>query len=355
MNIRLAVGAWAPRFGESGSRGWLVQAAAILVAFGLFGLFLAFQGKSPLAVYGDLFVGSFGSAFAWQNTLVRAAPLMLTALCTLIPAHLGLVVIGNEGAWLLGGLAAAALATPAASLPPFVALPLMLLGAAVVGGAWIGLAGLGKQLRGVDPTISSLLLYYVALGLFLFLVEGPLRDPASLNKPSTKSLAESLFIGPLPGTSVHPGIVVGVVACVGTWFLFKHTRWGFKARIAGGNDRVAASLGLPRTALVVGATAIAGACAGLAGGIEIAAVQRSANAALNAGVGTAGILVAFLARQNALALIPVAVLLGGIQAAGGLIQRRHDVPDATVAVFQGILFLSVLLSEAFRRGREEKR
>ena len=79
--------------------------------------------------------------------------------------------------------------------------------------------------------------------------------------------------------------------------------------------------------------------------VEVAAVHGSANASLIAGYGYAGILVAFIARQNPLAIIPVAILLGGISASGGMLQRRLDLPDATVLVLQGIAFLLILASE----------
>jgi hypothetical protein len=61
----------------------------------------------------------------------------------------------------------------------------------VAGALWIMLAGWLRQWRGINETISSLLLAYIAIGLFKHLVEGPLRDPASLNKPSTYALAEA--------------------------------------------------------------------------------------------------------------------------------------------------------------------
>ena len=67
---------------------------------------------------------------------------------------------------------------------------------------------------------------------------------------------------------------------------------------------------------------------------------------LAAGYGFTGILVAFLARQNPLAIIPVAILLGGISASGGLLQRRLGLPDASVLVLQGIIFVFVLASDA---------
>jgi simple sugar transport system permease protein len=57
-------------------------------------------------------------------------------------------------------------------------------------------------------------------------------------------------------------------------------------------------------------------------------------------------LVAFLARHNPLAIIPVALLLGGIGASNGLLQRVDNLPDATVNVLQGILFVLILASES---------
>ena len=73
----------------------------------LFGIFVALFGKNPLDLYFYMYQGAFGTWFSWQNTLTRAAPLILTALCTALPAQLGLVIIGGEGALLIGGLAAA--------------------------------------------------------------------------------------------------------------------------------------------------------------------------------------------------------------------------------------------------------
>jgi simple sugar transport system permease protein len=84
---------------------------------------------------------------------------------------------------------------------------------------------------------------------------------------------------------------------------------------------------------------------GLAGMVEVAAVHGSANASLIAGYGYAGIVIAFIARHHPLAIVPVAVLVGGLGASGGMLQRRLDLPDATVLVLQGVLFMLILASE----------
>lgn len=326
----------------------VIGLVSILIGLALFSIFILVIGKSPITLFQIVYAGGFGSWFSIQNSLSRAAPLLLTALCVALPARLGLVIIGGEGALVLGGVAAAAIATPLTSiLPPYPLLVIAALFSMIVGGLWIGAVGFLRHYRGVNETISSLLLAYIAIAVMNQLVEGPLRDPTSLNKPSTPALPAADRIGDIPGMDVHWGLAIGVVACIVSWVLIEATSYGFAARMAGGNVRAAQIQGLPVGRLIVGFTAIAGAFAGLAGMIEVAAVQGSANASLAAGYGYTGILVAFLARHNPLAIIPIAFLLGGLEASGGLIQRRMGLPDATVLAMQGTLFIVILLCETF--------
>ncbi len=274
--------------GGAGSAGEYVAipGLALLAALVLFGVFVALFGKNPVDLYFYMYQGAFGTWFSWQNTLTRAAPLILTALCTALPAQLGMVIIGGEGALLMG-----------------------------------------------------------ALAILNYLVEGPMRDPTSLNKPSTREIGIGNMIGSIPGTDVHWGFVAGILAAVLAYVLIFHTVFGFAARVAGGNVRAAKIVGLGVGRLILITCMMAGAAAGLAGMIEIAAVQGRANANLAVGYGFTGILVSFLARHNPLAIIPVAILLGGINASGGLLQRRLGLPDASVLVLQGMIFVSVLMSE----------
>jgi simple sugar transport system permease protein len=122
------------------------------------------------------------------------------------------------------------------------------------------------------------------------------------------------------------------------------TTFGFAVDVLGGNQRAAQMAGLPINRMVIVCCVIGGAGAGLAGAMEVVAVHGFASDSLVVGFGYAGILVAFLARQNPFAIILVAILLGGISASGGLLQRRFDLPDATTAVLQGMLFMTVLAS-----------
>ena len=115
--------------------------------------------------------------------------------------------------------------------------------------------------------------------------------------------------------------------------------------MAGGNIRAAQAAGLPVGLLVIVVCALGGAAAGLAGMVEVTASQGNANAAIIAGYGFTGILVSFIARHHPLAVVPAAILFGGLGASSGVLQRRLNLPDAAVQVLQGMIFVSILTFE----------
>lgn len=82
----------------------VISFGAILIGLAFFSLFILVIGKSPATLFQLMYTGGFGSWFSIQNSLSRAAPLLLTALCVALPARLGLVIIGGEGAVVLGAL-----------------------------------------------------------------------------------------------------------------------------------------------------------------------------------------------------------------------------------------------------------
>ena len=159
--------------------------------------------------------GGFGSRRAWMNTLSKAAPLILTALCTALPARLGLIIIGNEGALVLGGLAAAAVGVPLSALPFPLAQLGMLLAAMGAGAVCIALCGgtaalARRQRHHLQPAAD--LHRHRRLRL-------PGRRPAARSGQPEQAVhatpsATSAVIGTIPGLDVHWGLVFGIVACV---------------------------------------------------------------------------------------------------------------------------------------------
>ncbi len=332
-----------------------ITVAAILVSLVLFALYMVVRYQvSPVELYRYMFLGSFGSAVSAQNSLLAAAPLILVALCTALPSRVGLVIIGGDGAVALGGLAAAMIGLQLKDAPLPILLVAMALAGMAGGGLLIALAGMLRHMRGVNETISSLLLSLIAaLGLFRYLVEGPLRDPNPItaNKPSTTPIADHPILGNMFGYDIHWGLGLGIVFCVLTWLLMYHTTFGFGARMVGGNVRAAQAAGLPVGWLILVTCLLAGAAAGLAGGVEVAAVHLQANDSLFARsgltIGLMGVLVSFIARHNPLAVIAAAAMVGGVLESSSMLQRRLRVPDASAQALLGIMMVCIIFSETF--------
>ena len=328
----------------------LPAAAALLITVLLFSAAVALAGFDPLEVWSLIVQGGFGDAFAWQNTLQRAAPLMLTGLAVALPAQAGRVIIGAEGALVLGGLAAAALGTVLApQAPPLVVWPLMALAGMLIGGLWIGIVGWLREKREVNETIASLLMSFIAIALF---------NQCGRDRAARSGQPEQAF-DQAAARRLHAAVRCRGWTCTGAWAwasssrsiawaVVKLTPLGLSLRVAGGNPRTALGVGLPVAWLTIGACAAGGACAGLAGAVEVAAVHGAANASLIAGYGYSGILIAFAARFSPAGVVPVAILVGGIAASGSLLQRRLGLPDASVTVLLGFAFVALIGCETLR-------
>jgi general nucleoside transport system permease protein len=217
----------------------VIPLGAILVSLAAFGTFCALAGANPFAVYASIYKAAFGSWYSFQNTLVRAAPLMLCSLGTAIPFQLGLVMIGSEGALVIGGLCAtiAALQFPTAS--PLMVQVVMAGVGMVTGGLWLAISGGLKHYRGVNETISSLLMNYIAIAILNQAINTWVRDPSSLNKPASYPIPDEQMLQPLGETTIHWGLVFGLIACFLAWVLITQTTLGFQIRTIGGNVRAA--------------------------------------------------------------------------------------------------------------------
>src|SRR5229473_8210362 len=155
---------------RTGAEYVVIPLFALALSGLLFALFLLVLGKSPTQFFELVVRGGFGTAFSIQNTLQRSAPLILTALAVAVPARIGLIMIGGEGALVLGGFAAAVVAIPLVRghVPPPITLIVMAAMGTFAGALWVGLAGYLRHARGVNETISSLLLTYIGIAIMNF-------------------------------------------------------------------------------------------------------------------------------------------------------------------------------------------
>jgi simple sugar transport system permease protein len=287
--------------------------------------------------------GSFGSAYAFTSaTLVRAIPLILTGLAVALAFRGGVWNIGAEGQLLMGATAATAVALRLGGEAGMAGLFLAIVAGASAGALFAGVAGILRARFGVLEIISTIMLNFVALHVVGYLVRGPLQEPAGLY-PQSATLPEAARLPVLPGTRLHAGIVLAVLAAAGLWAALRFSEAGFRLRAVGANvvaARVAGSIDVQRTMLL--AFLASGTLAGIAGALEVSGVTYALYESLSPGYGYTAIAVALLARLHPFGILTTGMLLGALQAGGAAMQRDAGVPSVLVAIVEAVLILGMV-------------
>lgn len=336
--------------------GTPVISAALAVGVG--SVIIWASGYDPGAAFAALWQGSFGSAKAIGDTLLKSTPLILTGLAVAYGFRAGLFNIGAEGQLFLGGLAATWVGLSFTGLPWYVLVPLMLLASMLAGASWAFVPAILKARIGAHEVITTMMFTYIGRYLVSYLVIGPLKDPGQI--PQTPVIAEA---GQLPRIAAlfsesalasfdflnlgrgHMGIVVALLAAVAVWLILKYTTLGYENRAVGFNRWASQTAGISVDGTIVKALCISGSLAGLAGATEVMGVHHRLFDSFSSGFGFTGIAVALLAKNHPLGVVPAALLFGALSAGAGTMQFQADVPQKIISIIQALVIFFVAAEE----------
>ena len=334
-----------------------VSLGAIVVALILGGIIIAFVGGDPLLSYAHIARASFGDVGVLSDTIVKATPIILAALACSIAFRMKLWNIGAEGQFIMGAFGASAIVL-APVLPAetsrWLFIPVMALAGMAAGAVWGFIPGYLKAKFNVNEIISTLMMNYIAIAwinFWIFAVWSEGGFQMSPRFPETAWLPRlSEFASTIPffrGLTTHFGLLLGVLAAVVLWFIVYRSRWGYEIRLIGDNPRAAEYAGINITRNTIYVMMLPGALAGLGGMSEVTGVvHRLQTSPLAAGYGFTGIIVAWLAKLNPLAIIFVSVLFGALILAGREIQ-----PSGVPKMIQGIILVCLIASDFLLRYR----
>ena len=330
-----------------------VPVAGTAVFLLLAGAFFHFNGYAPLGIFAQIVQGAFGNALSTNTTLTKTIPILFCALATALPARMGLVSVGAEGQLYFGALAGTAAVLSLTAAPIWQLFPSALLLALLGGALWGAIPGMLRAALGVNETIVTILMNYIGIKLVEYAVYGPWKDPGNLGWPATIAFPDTAKFPALHfgGVDSNWALVLAVMLAVGLHVLVEKSRWGTALALLRSNPRVARMAGLSYARHAIAVMALAGGLAGLAGWVQTANVQSHLQPDISSGYGYVGFLVAWLAGQNFLRIIPLALVMGGLLSAGDALQLFAQLPFANTVVLQALLFISVLGVAGWRAKR----
>lgn len=334
-----------------------VSIGAIILALILGGIVIELAGGDAWKSYVHIAQASFGDIGVLSDTIVKATPILLTALACSVAFRMKLWNIGAEGQFIMGAWGASAvvlfpLLPPQTS--PWLFIPAMILAGMAAGAAWGFIPGYLKAKFNVNEIISTLMMNYIAVSwvnfwVFAVWTEGGFQMSAKF--PDNASLPRLLnYASSIPlfrGLTTHLGLLFGVVAAIILWLVVYRSRWGYEIRLIGDNPRAAKYAGINITRNTIFVMMLSGALAGLGGMSEVTGVvHRLQTSPLAAGYGFTGIIVAWLAKLNPLVIILVSILFGALLLAGREIQ-----PSGVPKMIQGIILVCLIASDFLLRYR----
>ncbi len=318
------------------------QVVLILFALLLATVFLALSGYDAFAILRGVW-NSLTQDLA--GTIRWSIPLILAGLAICVTYKAEIYNLGVDGQILIGAVAATAVALSLPEMPAMLALTIVFL-SAMVGGALMALIpGTLKVLFNTDEVVSTLLLNFLAEFFLLYLIVGPMRDPAAAMRYNASALLPEYtwlprFQAFAPSTA-NVGLYIAFAVAGIMVFLFYKTRLGYEIRIVGANANLARYGGMNPKRLTITVMLISGAIAGIIGAIEVCAVQHKLIAGFNPGFGFDGIVISLLANNNPVGVVFSGFFLGMLYNGGINMERFTDVPSAITDIVMAIIIITI--------------
>jgi simple sugar transport system permease protein len=326
----------------------------VLLALVVGGIILLILGKDPLAYYGYVLRRGLLTWSGLQETLTRMAPLLLIASGLIVAFRAGIWNLGGDGQFLLAAVITAALG-PAlvGTVPLVVLLAACMIVSMLVGAVWSIIPAILKARYGINEIITSLMMSFLGTSFANVLIKLLFWDPGT-TVPQTRMLPVEDRLPRIYGTTIHSGVLIGVVVIILVHLMMTRTSFGLKLQVVGANPAAAVHAGLKVGWLTIATFALSAGLIGLAGSVEILGVWGTVRADWNPAFGLLVVPLVFLARFNGYGVIGFTLFFSALMIGGDSAARRVGVPQHFVLVLVALLLIFLAVVEYLDHVRRKR-
>ncbi|HPF18361.1 MAG: ABC transporter permease [Bacillota bacterium] len=336
------------------------SASVIAILSGLlFGFIILLISNPSQAFDGFIIImkGGFSTgAKGIGQVLYFATPLILTGLSVGFAFKTGLFNIGAAGQFVMGSFTAIFIGVRWTFLPAPWHWIVALIGAAAVGGLWALIPGLLKAFFNVHEVISTIMMNYIGMYLANLLVKLTVYDSLknlSMNTAETATLPkgglDNIFYnirggsGTIDLSTVNSGIYIAIGIAILMYIVLNKTTFGYELKACGFNQNASRYAGINEKRSVVLSMVIAGALAGLGGGLLYLSGANGRHLKVIdvlAMEGFNGIPVALLGLSNPIGIIFSAIFISYITQGGNYLQSMDFVTEVIDIIIACIIYFS---------------
>lgn len=339
-------------------------------------ILLICNAGTALPAIRTIATGGFGlSGFA--KTMGRicyyAVPLIMCGLSVGFAFKTGTFNIGASGQYVAGAFTAILVTHLIGNVTGGFTWVIAVLAGGVAGGLVAMIPGLLSAYRNVNIIISGLMMNFIATYGVSFLIK-KIKLIYSAEKSTSKSIPAGLTLPkagldklfPVGGSGTagaNSGILIAIGIGIVIYILLNRTTFGFELRTCGANRHAAKNAGIKENKSIVVSMFIAGALAGIGGGLvylSSSGINLGVTDSVN-GTGFYGIAVALLGQLNPLGIVASGLLISYFQVGGSSLQIYGFSAELIDVIVAAIIFCCAfaqrfggILREAVRHRAEKK-
>jgi len=329
--------------------GLIRSVVPVVLALGAGAILLLALGRHPLAFYGDIWTNGVENS-AWQDSAIRMAPFLLIAAGLTVIFRANIWNLGYNGQFLLGAALVSGYGPRLVNdIPLWAAMVVLFLLAGAVGALWTLIPAVLKARYGTNEIITTLMMSFIGIDLASILIKGPFHDSTT---PLPQTAVLTKMLPSIPGTRIHVGLLVAFAAVLVVHYVLTRTSWGLRLQIMGANPRAARHFGIDLPRLIVVAFLVSGFMVGLAAAADILGLQGYIRTGWNPAYGDTIIPFVFLARLNALAVVPFIAFFSVVSTGGDIAAADANLSTNFLLVLVGLILIFMTVIEYLGRRRE---
>lgn len=326
---------------------------AIVIALAFAFAVILLLSAEPFDAIHDFVIGPVTTLRRFGETISKMIPLLITgcAVCFIFSANQTNMAV--EGGFTVGALGA----TIVAVYVPVPNAVLHVLLALLVGGLFGLIACAIPAFMYIKfnakPIVSSLMTNYVCMYIAVGLINHPMRDNTAGFNASYTFLETATLPKLVKGTSIHAGLIIGLIIVVLSYLYLYKSKKGYEIRVVGMNQDFAEYTGMPVKSIVWSSQLIGGFLAGVAGAVEILGMYTRFQYAANTGLGFDGIMVGIMSGYNPIMVPLSAFFYAYVKEGAAILARSSDIPVELVSIIQAIIIMLVVAERFLYRQKHK--
>ena len=328
---------------------WGIRGGAILLALLVCGVITTLvTGEDPLAVFGAIYKGSFGTPRKLWVLLQNIAMLLCVSLAVTPAFRMRCWNLGGEGQALIGGLAAAAcMILLADKLPNWAVILCMTVTSILAGAIWAGIPAIFKARWNTNETLITLMMNYLAIQLVAYYCvvwESP-KGSGNIGIINPNS-----HIGWFPQIGSYKyllNVLIVAAVCIAMYIYLNYSKHGYEIAVVGESERTARYVGIKVERVIIRTMLLSGAVCGLAGLLLVGSTNHTLTTSIVDGRGFTAVMVSWLAKFNPIWMILTSFLLVFLGRGAGEIATNFGLNQSFGDILTGIILFFIIGSEFF--------